>query len=79
MKSAIWTRIVRVASDTLYVDPTELTPESSVETTPGWSSLAHLRLLTAVEREFGIRFAGSELPTLVSLERIECAVGSRLP
>ena len=38
--------------------------ESSAQTVEGWDSLAHINLVSAIEQEFGIRFALGELETL---------------
>ncbi len=36
------------------------------ETVAGWDSLGHLRLITAVEEAFGVRFQMERIPQLVS-------------
>ncbi len=41
-----------------------LTRESSAYTVEDWDSLAHVNLVTAIERHFKIKFALSELQTL---------------
>ena len=41
-----------------------LTRESSAATVEDWDSLAHVNLVTAVERQFKVKFALSELQTL---------------
>jgi acyl carrier protein len=41
-----------------------LTGESSAYTVEDWDSLAHVSLVTAIERRFKIKFALSELQTL---------------
>jgi len=47
---------------------------ASADSTPGWDSLAHLRLLMAVEEEFGVSFSPDEIPELDSVRRIGDAV-----
>ena len=37
---------------------------SSADTIEGWDSLAHVNLVAAIEKEFGIRFALGELADL---------------
>jgi acyl carrier protein len=39
-------------------------PSSNASTVPGWDSLAHIRLVTAIEQQFKIRFALGELEQL---------------
>lgn len=41
-----------------------LTRESSAYTVEDWDSLAHVNLVTAIERRFKVKFALSELQTL---------------
>ena len=38
--------------------------DSNASTVDGWDSLAHINLITAIEQEFGIRFALGELESL---------------
>ena len=38
--------------------------DSSAATVSGWDSLAHINLVSAIEQEFGIRFALGELEEL---------------
>jgi acyl carrier protein len=39
----------------------ELRDEMTATDVDGWDSLAHLNLMIAIEREFGIRFATAEM------------------
>ena len=77
-ESRVWSRLTGIASDALNVDEADLRPQSSSDNTEGWTSLSHLRLLTRVEKEFGVRFRGSELPQLDTLAKIEVAVMARI-
>jgi acyl carrier protein len=36
-------------------------PELTAKDVPGWDSMAHVRLLLQVEREFGVKFTASEI------------------
>jgi acyl carrier protein len=42
----------------------EITRESNASNVEGWDSLAHVNLVTAIERHFRIRFALGELQEL---------------
>lgn len=49
----------------VFDDPNlKIVGESNAESIPGWDSLAHINLVSAVESEFKIRFALSELQDL---------------
>lgn len=49
-----WNRLTSTISDVLGVDQNEITPESKAKDISGWDSLAHLIIVTQVEREFGV-------------------------
>jgi acyl carrier protein len=48
------------------------------DATPQWDSLNHLRLITALEEDFGIRFDMREVARLERFESIQRAVEERL-
>lgn len=50
--------------------PPEQAREARADNTPGWDSLAHLRLLMAVEEEYGVSFSPDEIAELDSVDRI---------
>jgi len=63
-------------------DSAELTVlrESSSATIDGWDSLAHINLISAIEQEFGIRFALGELEAMTDvgdmIELMEKKIGT---
>ncbi len=42
----------------------QVTDETTATDIPGWDSLAHVNLIIAVEKAFGIRFAAAEIGKL---------------
>jgi len=42
-------------------DDLEIRDELTAEEVPDWDSLAHVRLIVAVEKEFGVRFSSGEV------------------
>ena len=50
--------------DILDDDSVVLEPESNAATVPGWDSLAHVNIVTAVERKYRIKFGLGELKDL---------------
>ncbi|HEV8534276.1 MAG TPA: acyl carrier protein [Candidatus Limnocylindria bacterium] len=54
--------------------PAAQVEDASADSTPGWDSLAHLRLLMAVEEEYGVSFSPDEIADLDSVRRIGNAV-----
>ena len=50
--------------------PADQIPRASVSSVAQWDSLATLNLVGVLEEEFGIRFDGEDLPSLLSFELI---------
>jgi len=71
--SALNGRLTGLVAQVLDLPPAQA-EHAAVETTPGWDSLAHFRLLMAVEEEFGVSFSPDEIDELDSVERIGGAV-----
>lgn len=51
--------------------------DASAETFLPWDSLGHVRIVVAVEEEFGVRFATAEIPELSSLDKLVAALAAR--
>jgi acyl carrier protein len=47
--------------DTVFLEPVVLTPAISAKDVPEWDSLAHISLMVAVEKAFGVRFRVGEV------------------
>jgi len=70
---------VRAAAARLFGVPQDrLGPGSRSESTPGWDSFAHLRLVVALEEGFGVRFATGDIVGLQSLADAERIIRNRL-
>jgi len=54
-----------------------LGPASRPETTPGWDSFAHLKLVVALEEGFGVRFTTRDIVGLQSLADAERVIRDR--
>jgi acyl carrier protein len=63
-KSEIIERLTTVFSDVLDIDNLTLTDSTKASDIEGWDSLAHVRLMIASEREFGVRFPTNEMSQL---------------
>lgn len=51
---AMTDRIQAVFEDVLELDSVDLRDETSPKTVPEWDSIANVRLMAALEREFGV-------------------------
>jgi acyl carrier protein len=60
---AITKRLQDIFLDVMDVDVT-LSPELSAKDVPEWDSLAHVRLIITIERNFKIKFAAAEVNAL---------------
>jgi acyl carrier protein len=63
--------LARLLSDITGIDHAEITPELSRSEHDRWDSLNHLRLITAVEESFSVRFTMDEIERIDSLADIE--------
>lgn len=53
-------QIMTIAADVFKRSVTELSSDSSAANTPGWDSLGHLQLVTAIEQAYAIEFTTTE-------------------
>ncbi len=59
--------IQKVFQAVFNVDPDTITPDTTKNNVEGWDSLGHLRLMMAVEKEFGVKFTTEQV---VGIERV---------
>ncbi len=52
------------------IDEASVTAEMSPETTPAWDSLNHLKLVTALEAELGIKLSMSDVMSLTDVAKV---------
>lgn len=64
---AIIGRLTPLFRDVLNDDDVTITPESDADSIPGYDSLAHINIISAIEQEFGITF---EFAEIVGLENV---------
>ncbi|WP_218016902.1 acyl carrier protein [Sphingomonas mali] len=74
----ILSRITNVVRDQLDDDELTLTPTTEANSVDGWDSLAHVRIMIAVEEEFGVRFQTSEITSLKNVGGLVALVRSKL-
>lgn len=60
-------RIEELFASVLGVPAAELSDESCPAKIRGWTSLGHLKLITAMEELFGVTFTSTEIRSLTSL------------
>ena len=67
----------RVVSETFKMPVDEVTDELSPDTLDDWDSLSHLRLVTALEEAFSIKFENSEIMDMASVGAIREMVAKK--
>jgi acyl carrier protein len=55
-----------------------LQPDDNQDSVTGWDSLAHIRIIAALEKKFAIEFELEEIEELTSVTLLANAVSSRL-
>lgn len=53
--------LTEVVQDQLDLDTLVLTSESQASDVEGWDSLAHVRIMIALEQAFGVRFTTNQI------------------
>jgi|APAra7269096979_1048534.scaffolds.fasta_scaffold185260_1 acyl carrier protein len=68
-------RITDVVRDELDDDEVVLTPDTKARDVEGWDSLAHVRIMVAVEQAFGVHFDMADITSLDSVGDLVALVG----
>lgn len=71
-------RIREVMSEILEVEPGAIRDGFQRDDAPGWDSLNHLRLVSALEEAFRIKFTMKEVGEMDRYEAVRRMVSSRL-
>ncbi len=74
----ILAQLTMVVRDELDDDDIELGPAMEANDVEGWDSLAHVRIMIAIEQKFGVRFATSEITSLKDIGALIALVRSKL-
>ena len=71
-------RIKEVMAEVLEIDPGTIGAGFHREAAPAWDSMNHLRLVSALEEAFGIRFTMREVGEMERFETIRRLVTERI-
>ena len=71
-------QIREVMAEVLDMEPGAIGPGFGRDDAPLWDSLNHLRLITALEAAFGVRFDMREVTRMERFESIQSAIEQRL-
>jgi acyl carrier protein len=67
-------RLKLLVGDVLELDPEQVDAGAGRDSLAAWDSLAHLRIIGAVEEEFAVRFTMQEIGEIASLADIERSI-----
>ncbi len=70
-------RLKRTILAALKLPEMEIRDETLASEVPGWDSIAHVSVLAAVEKEFGIRFGGLEVMRLKNIGELQKLVSKK--
>lgn len=76
-QTQIAARVGEVLAEVLDVPLASAGPELSASTSPAWTSLNHLMLISQLESEFGVVFSNQEIRELTSFTAIVEALDRR--
>lgn len=71
-------RLTDVFRATFADESLELAPETTADDIPAWDSIAHIRLIFAVEEEFGIKLSTQDLESLDDVGALQAAIARHL-
>lgn len=76
-EQAILAQVQAVVRDQLDDDEVDLSMNTIANTIEGWDSLAHVRIMIAIEEEFGIQFQTSEITSLKNVGELVGLIAAR--
>lgn len=72
------TKLAEIIAEIFFLDEDEVKPELTPDDVALWDSLNHLRLITAIESEFGFQFSMSEIQSIDNLAKLNELVKQNL-
>ena len=72
-------RLKNVILKVLRLEDFVLNDDTTAAEVPGWDSLTHVAILTAVEQEFAIRFRSMEVIRLRNVGELQALVDRKAP
>ena len=72
-------RLKAVILRELDLEEFEITRTTTADSVPGWDSLSHLRILVAIEAEYGIRFSTLEVLRMKQVGDLQDLIDRKTP
>ncbi len=73
----IFARLNKVFRDVFDDDSIKVTPKTTADDIDDWDSLEHITLISAVEREFGMKFKMGEISSMKNVGEMASIVAAR--
>ncbi|MCF2653047.1 acyl carrier protein [Anaeromassilibacillus senegalensis] len=73
----IFTRLNRVFQDVFDDDSIRVTPKTTADDIEDWDSLEHITLISAVEREFRMKFKMGEISSMKNVGEMASIIQQR--
>lgn len=70
-------QVRRIVADVLAIDEGRVTQDLGPSTADNWDSMNHLRIVTAIEEEFGISFSMEEVQAIDTLGALQKLVADK--
>jgi acyl carrier protein len=70
-------RLKQVILRELDLEAWDMQDSTTADTVPGWDSLSHARIITAVEESYGIRFRTLEVIRIKNVGELQALIDSK--
>ena len=70
----MYERLTELLRDVFDDDSLVARPDLTADQVAGWDSFAHLRLIFAVEKAFGVKFAASQISSLKNVGELAALI-----
>ncbi len=71
-------RIKNVMAAAFGIDVADISDDASPDTITGWDSIGHMKLVVALEEEFGIQFNDDQIAELLNFKLIRLSISECL-
>lgn len=74
---AIYVKLTAIFHDVFDDESIVVTPELTADDVDEWDSLAHIRLVLAIEKKFGLKFSAAEVGRLKNVGEFVALIQSK--
>ncbi|WP_367849539.1 acyl carrier protein [Rhodoferax sp. WC2427] len=74
---SIYAKLTAIFHDVFDDESIKVTPELTADDVDEWDSLAHIRLVLAIEKKFGLKFSAAEVGRLKNVGEFVALIQSK--